>query len=379
MLSRPRPSSPARAVRDDVRAALPAWLVGRAIVAASLAAAHLVARYLEPLPEPVDRHVRQGLLGWDAERYLQIASTGYAPLPRIELRFFPLFPLLIRAADRVLPGDAGTAALVLAHLAALALGALLHRLVLHETGDVRLASRATWFAAVMPVGFVFAWGYTEAPWAALCAATVLCARRGRWWAAAALALPVGLLRPVGVLLAAPLAIEAMAAMRRSRRPWLAPVGATVAPVAGTAVYLGWVWHRFGDPLLPYEIQQTGRFRGETVDPVRALWRHAVLATEGTLSIDSLRVGWVLCVVALLVVCWRRWPPSYAAFASISVLVALSTSRLGSFERYAFTPFPVLLALATVSNRPWVERSLLGVGATAMSLYGLLALLGPYTP
>lgn len=369
-------------LRADVAAALPGWLLARLIVGATLVGANGVVNNLEAVPEPIRRHVGQGLLGWDAERYVQIAEVGYRGLPRVELRFFPLLPALVRLLDPILPGGPGAALLVIANVAALAFGMLLHRLALLETGDERTARRAAWFAAIFPVGFVFAWGYTESLWCALSAGAVLAARRRWWWAAAVGAAAAGLLRPVGILLALPLAVEAVRAVRGSDAAGATGVAVLLvpaAPLAAAASYLAWVGHTFGDPLLPFTIQQRPTFRGEAVDPLEALWQPAAALARGAVSIESLRVVWVVGLVGLLAVLWRRWPASYTVFAGAVILVALSTSRLGSFERYTFTAFPILLALATASVRRDVERVLSVIGASLLGVYGLLALLGAYVP
>jgi hypothetical protein len=365
-------------VVDDLRVALPPWLAGRVLVACTLVAAQAIRSFLHPVPSAVRHHVAQGLLGWDAERYVNIARFGYAPLPRIEIRFFPLVPLATRALDVVLPGGAGVALLVLANVAALAFVAVLHRLVVFETRDRELARRAAWLAAIMPAGFVLAWGYTESLWAALATGAFLAARRGRWWTAALLALLVGAIRPVGVLIAVPLAIEAWRQFRSRSQSWHA-AAAVVSSFVGAGAYLWWVGATFGDPLLPYRIQQDAKFRGPTEGPWTALQEPAHALLAGKWDVSSIRVVWAVALVALVVVCFRRWPVSYGAFATVSLVVALSTSHLGSFERYTFTTFPVLLAMASVSSRAWVERAFLAVGAAAMTLYGLLALLGAYTP
>ena len=45
------------------------------------------------------------------------------------------------------------------------------------------------------------------------------------------------------------------------------VAAVVAPIVGTAAYLGWVGMRFGDPWLPLRVQNVEGLRGHTVSPV----------------------------------------------------------------------------------------------------------------
>ncbi len=367
-------------VRADLLAALPAWVLARVIVAITWLLARAIEGRRSNPPEWMTRHVAQGILGWDAERYVQIAASGYEALPEKELRFFPLVPLLTRAADPFLPGGDGFALLVLANLAALGLGALLHRLVLVELGDHAMARRAAWLVALTPASFVLVWGYSEPIWMALAAGALLAARRNRWWLAAGLGVLVGLSRPVAPLLAVGLAVEALRGLRGlALGPWVARAAAVASPVAGAVAYLAWVGATFGDPRLPYSIQSRANFRGSFVDPITALSRPASQLISGEIGTNAFRLVWAAVFVALVVVAFRRWPAGYGAFAAATVLVALCSSHLGSFERYGFSAFPIVLALATVCARPWVERAVLAVGAVTMTLYGTLAMLGPYVP
>ncbi len=82
--------------------------------------------------------------------------------------------------------------------------------------------------------------------------------------------------------------------------------------------------------------------------------------------------WVVLVVVLLVVCWRRLPASYAAFATGVVLVALSGTNLDSFERYALERLPLVIvgAMRLASRR--VERVVLALSAAGLAAYALLA-------
>ncbi|MGH9281556.1 MAG: hypothetical protein ACRD0S_01330 [Acidimicrobiales bacterium] len=93
----------------------------------------------------------------------------------------------------------------------------------------------------------------------------------------------------------------------------------------------------------------------------------------------MRLLWAAVLAALVVQTFRHWPASYGALAAASLLVALSSERLGSFERYGFAAFPVVLTLAAVARTRWAERGVLAAGGGAMAVYGTLAQLGRYVP
>lgn len=368
-------------LRRDVAVALPAWITARVVVALTVLVARGFAQRLHPPSPGVRRHVDQALLGWDAERYHDIAELGYAALPPSELRFFPLFPLAGRGVGWLLGGRSDLGLLLVANVSALLAGALLVRLVRRETGDEGAARRATWLFALAPPAFVMAWGYSEPLAAVLALGAFLTARRRAWWAAAAFGVLAGLTRPLGVVLALPVAVEVLADARRGRgrRAWLGRVAATAAPVAGCGAYLAWVGWRFGDALLPLRVQQTDRFRGDVTDPVGTVLRAAGDLLAGTSSGNALHVPFAVVAVALAVVAARRLPASYAAYAAVVVVLALSTERLGSFERYVWSTFPVAVAAAVASRRGDVHTAILATSAAACAVLGTAALLGGYVP
>jgi hypothetical protein len=95
--------------------------------------------------------------------------------------------------------------------------------------------------------------------------------------------------------------------------------------------------------------------------------------------SGLHFPWAIGFLVLLVVCFRRWPASYGAFAAVILLVALSAGNLDSLERYGLSAFPLVLALAGLLARPWVERTALALAATGLTVYATLAFLGAYVP
>src|SRR5206468_2888017 len=149
-----------------------------------------------------------GLMSWDADWYRRIATHGYGGLPQRTLRFFPLHPLLGKILSLPLAGHVDWALLLIANAFALVLGALVHRLVMVEKDDSRLAARAAWLIALSPPAFVLVMGYSEPLALSLAVACFLALRSQHWGWAAAAGLLAALTRPVGVLLMIPALVEA---------------------------------------------------------------------------------------------------------------------------------------------------------------------------
>lgn len=364
-------------VRDDIGAALPGWVVARVIVGLVLAG----TRYLvDRTHAVVPLSLRHALVPWDGQWYAHIADHGYAGVPRTGLRFFPLYPLAGRYLRYLVGGQTRVSLVLIANIGALLYAALLHRLVRRETGDDALAQRAAWLVALVPPAFVLVFAYSEAVTGCLLVGTFLCIRRRHWYGAAACAFFAGLVRPSGVLVAVAVAIEAVRGWRHvAVREWVARVVAVVAPFAGMGAYLAWVGAKYHQPLYPLRVQNRAFLRGGFADPVVAVIRAGRDAFAARWDPNGLHFVTALVLIALVVVCARRWPASYSVFAALTVATALAARRLGSLERYGFAAFPVVLALASVTARRRVEQAVAVVSAVLMAGFAALAMLGSYVP
>ena len=385
------PLMQAQAVRDLVVRALGAlravavpFVVARVIVLGALALAHLIVSRTHPGAPGVAFRVHQGLLAWDAGFYESIARFGYRPFGHQALRFFPLFPLAARALAW-LPGVSdGTAVVLIANVGALIGTALLVVLVRRETGDGRLAQRSAWLLSLAPPAFTLVLGYAEGMLLVFTTACFLCIRpapvlRSSWLWAAVFGYAAGLTRPLGVLLVLPIAAQAWRRWRcapRSERP---AIGLALAgPVAGLVTFLAWSAGVFGDFLLPLRVQASAGHHGGLSDPFRTLVNDAKGALHHHFG-TALHVPWVVLVVILLVVVWRRLPAPYGAFATGVVVVALSGTNLDSFERYALSAFPLVVVGAMGLRSHRVERVVLTVSAAGLFGYALLAFLNLSVP
>ncbi len=363
--------------RDAFTAALPAWLTARAIVLVALGFSHYLADEIRPGRGIVARTVHDGLLAWDGSWYADIAIRGYAGLPQEALRFFPGFPLLGRGIG-LITGDR-VALVLVANVAALIAAVLLYRLVRWERGDERLATRAAWLLSIAPPAFVFVMAYTDALALALAIGAFLAMRRGQWWWAAGAALAVGVVRPTGFLLAVPLAVEAWQGFAATgARDRVARVMAVVAAPVGALVYLVWVWRRYGDALLPYDVQTSSRLHGEFANPLATVWHAIEGGFDGRVG-TALHVPWLALFVVLVVVVFVRWPLPYGAFAAVVVASAITSENLDSLERYALFAFPIVLAAADLTASRVVERIVFVLVPVGMFAYATLAFCGLYVP
>jgi hypothetical protein len=367
-----------RFVQSDLRAALVPWLVARVVVGFALGFAHFIDDQVGRLPRPVQLH--QGLFSWDAAFYRDLARHGYVGLPHAALRFFPLVPALTRGLGVVLLGSYSAALLIIVNGSALVFGALLHRLVVLETGDAALARRAAWFAAVFPPFAALVLGYADATALALAAGLFLALRTRRFEAAVPLGFLAGLCRPVGVLLVLPALLEAARGWSTAGpRERAARAGATIAPAVGLGAFLAYAGIAFGDTFAPFTVQNQSNLRGHFVFPTTSLLDGVRDLVHANRIGPGAHVVWALGFVVLLLVVARRLPSSYAAYAAVTLVLGLSAHNLDSFERYCAGALPFLLAVAMVTKHPDAERAGTVLAGAALFGYALLSFLGLYVP
>ncbi len=368
-----------RQASESLKAALLPFLVSRALVLGALGLARfLVTQVHASASARAAAHA--GLLGWDAAWYRRIAVVGYTGAGRESLRFFPLFPLFARGLGDIPGVGVSAALLVISNVGALVALALIHRLVVIETGDADAAARAPWWLALFPAAFVLVMGYAESLLLCVALATFILMRTKRFGLAAAAALLAGLSRPAGLLLCVPVAIECVRGLAAADlRSKLSRVAAVLAAPAGAAIYLVWSKAQDGSFLLPLREQVSQKNRGGLADPLKTLFDDARDALHGQHLGTALHAPWALVLVLLAVVLFVRWPVAYGAYATVTLVVALTAPNLTSLERYGLGCFPFALAITTLTSIRPVRWSVFALSSAMLVAYALLAFLGAYVP
>ena len=182
---------------------------------------------------------------WDAEIFTTIARFGYTHYERAV--FFPLYPLLERAATFVTGGDVILAGLLVSNLASLGLCIVLYRLV-SEDFSAEQAERSVLYLALFPTAFFFASGYNEALFLFLALLCFYHTRHSHWWLAGLCGFLASLTRSAGILLALPFAYEYLRQRQFQLKAirWNALAGVLIP--GGVALYALWCYIQFHDPL-----------------------------------------------------------------------------------------------------------------------------------
>jgi hypothetical protein len=356
---------------------------------------------------------------WDAAWYLVIAHYGYRPelgsFTAARSAFFPLYPLGVGVLERL--GVEAVAAGVLLSVGALACGLYgLHRLATLETGRRDVARTAVLLTALAPMAFYFSAVYSESLYLALSVGMFLCARRGRFGWAAALAAGAAATRSTGLLLMVPLALLYLYGPCADREPDRAVEGGwraarMLAPryrlrrdalwlllvPAGAIAYLGYLAAWGADPLLPFHSQTAwGRaFAG----PYVGVWDGAKAAFEGVRQLlwggrthiylpsaaapsatveaghNVMLFAFGAAALGALVGVLRRLPLAYGAYVLAALALPLSypggAQPLMSLPRFLVVLFPLNLWLAGWLHEHASARArmaLLAASAAAMGVF-----------
>lgn len=345
--------------RAAIRAALPVWLT--IYLVTSLVT--VLARVNPSPTSTVSQLAEQSWFRLDAKLFAAIAEHGYAPPADPALRaLFPLYPVLLRGVDTVLPGGAFAAGLVVSGAALLAMLAILHQLAITEFGETT-AGWAIWAVAAFPTAFFLLIGYNESLFLALMLASVYAMRRGNWWAAGALGGLASLTRSAGILLTAAFAYEYLRQHRwRPRRARIDGLAILLIP-AGTGLFAAYLWHTFGDPLAFTHVQSiwARHLDWPWVDPVNAgrLIVHGLPHLHRLTLYAALNLAMVLFSAALLVLAvtgrWRLRRDQFvyvligAAFLLFAISFPVDPSvkpyPLYSVARLVIEAFPIFFILA----------------------------------
>jgi hypothetical protein len=184
---------------------------------------------------------------------------------------------------------------------------------------------------VFPASLFFSAVYTESVFLALSAGALLAARRGRFGIAGACAALAALARPNGVLVAAPVAVEALLAWRRGARALPGALSLALPPLA-LGLHAVALQRAYGDPLAFVHVKAQW---GQHLSPP---WTAFLAFNQDP---DHYLVG--LGGLAALVAAWRAGQPaSFQLLAALALLVPISAGTLQSLPRYAAVAFPLFL-------------------------------------
>jgi hypothetical protein len=312
----------------------------------------------------------------DALWFLRIAAGGYRAGDG-SAAFFPMFPLLIRAASFATGGHPLAGATIVSN--ACFAGALCVTYSLTERERSTSVARTTvLLLAVFPTSFFFFAPYSEPVFLLFVVTAFLAARTDRWWLAGVAAALAAATRSVGIVLAPALAVEAVH-RRVERGRWRWPsLAACLGPAVGAGLYSVYWYERTRDALAPLHAQADWQRTASW--PWTTLARATELAGQlaGRPSGGYWAIDWLIAVPVLAISVWAaaRYRASYGVYLWGSILLPLcyvfEPRPLMSMPRFVLPLFPAFWAIAELAERLRVPRAALAAaGAAGLALLSLL--------
>jgi hypothetical protein len=383
-----------------LRHVLPVYLVSRACV---LAGAAVVAAELRvdanlaeerglPFADPhgtpevgsAVRPMLDVLTSWDGLWYMEIVRNGYPTsippdvtyhIDEARAAFFPLFPLLGRWFDRILPGGDSFAVLtmnaILGLIAVVLIGLLAQRLY----GE-RVGRTAATLAAVFPGSFVLSFAYSEALMIVLAAACLWCLVEREWVAAGVFAALATATRPNGLALVVACAVAAFFAIRE-RREWRALISVALAPI-GFVAFQVWLGQHTGEAGAWFRVQREAWGEGASFGWTAVRNTVEAIAQPLTSPTDTITAIAVAATVALVWMSWRaKLPWVLTAYSWCVLALMLVPATVTARPRFLYTAFPLLIGAAKWYEHRRANDEVLWPMTMVASGAGLAALTGLY--
>ncbi len=326
------------------------------------------------------------LTSWDGLWYMDIVRHGYpTSIPpnvtyhvnEARAAFFPLFPILGRAFDWVMPGGDSMAVLTMNSIFGFVAVVLIGMLAMRLHGE-RVGRTTTTLVAMFPGSFVFTFAYSEALMIMLSAAVLLFLYDRRWLAAGVGAALVTATRPNGVAIALACLVAAIPAVRRDR-DWRALSSVLLAPV-GFIAFQVWLGQHTGEAGAWFRVQREAWGEGASFG-LTAI-RNTVEAISQPLTSPTDTIT-AVSFVATLVLLWlnhrARMPWFINAYSWAVLALMLAPATVTARPRFLFTAFPLLISAAVwyeerhrTDDRSWAMTiGACGCGLTALvGLYGV---------
>jgi hypothetical protein len=345
--------------QSSLRAVLPPFVTTRLLIlitvlfASGLRFDVPVQEFGDRIQEPMITLAQPGLaqkvgtkvLNADAAWYADIARNGYEVKPfdassEHNWAFFPLFPLLLRAAGKV-TGEYGLTGSILSSVLFCFALVQLHKLVLEYGYGPEVANRTIFYLAAYPTSYFFSLPFTESLFLFLSVTSFLAAKQDRWWLAGLCGGLAASTRITGVCLFPVLAIVYW---QRYRSINIQALALLLIP-AGMVPFMIFLHRITGNAIAFLDIQVAwGHSFGLFLKP---LWEYIKSPLEINWRWDFRCLNFLVAVLAFAcsAVLFRKKQWAMGTYVLLFVVIPLTAMRLQSLTRYVMVAFPIFIVLA----------------------------------
>jgi hypothetical protein len=314
--------------------------------------------------------IQTSLSRWDSRWFHEVVEIGYyyrGPNAEASIRFYPMYPLMIRFLKFLLPINTFQAGTATSAISTLFVLVLLGKSAKDQNGSNAIfptISALLWF----PSAFVLATVYSESTTLFFFLTATRLAKSKKYVFAGLAAFAAALSRINGFLILLPLLVIAVNDLRK-RWTWR-PIVMLFIGGLGVLAFPCYLWMKFGDPFLYFRIHTSSWT--QTPQPFYSFLKEVFLGSISALVahrvptfVDS--TGFNMFPVnlsALVLMFWtlrrcyvkQRWED--AALMAGGCLLAASAGNLLSLTRLAIVYYPIPLRLGEVLRDNETVRFLL---------------------
>jgi hypothetical protein len=305
---------------------------------------------------------------WDSAWYISIIKEGYhlnGPILKSQsnIAFYPLYPYIVKilswpiyhffTKDIVLIGIG----IIISNAFLIGALVLLYKFIVICFDDLKLAERSIVYIIIFPAAFFFSCFYTESTFLFFAIASFYYAKKTKWPLSGLMAALAGLSRPLGVLIAIPLALIYLESndwqIWKTRLDFL---WFFLAPVA-LLLYMASLVPVTGDLFAIFQIQAA--WHKVIANPLATLlsqpWKEY---SRGIFEID--RISLILFTVLALISLRKRSSLFFGLFPLLMLGPVYFSGQLASVTRYCSVLFPGFILLAMVGKNAVVHKTILTV-------------------
>ncbi len=304
----------------------------------------------------------------DSGHYLAIARDWYLSAGHrdrlVQLVFLPGYPLLIRVVN-IFVGNYLYSGMIASGLCFAGAGTMFYRLVRLDH-SYEYAVRALTYLCILPGAFFFAAPMSESLFLLLSVSCIYFLRRKNWLIACLLAGWASFTRSLGLTLLAPILFEMIADDRKisadktdkSKFKYFN----IVFILLGFGAYLLVNYQVSGNPFqfLVYQKEHWSQSLGLFFNTVSYQTDYAIKTFQEQ-NYHSLLGLWlpnlfsIFFSLIVMLAAVKKIRPSYTAWFFAYYIIAIGATWLLSAPRYLLVLFPTTLALASLTDKRWLDR------------------------